>query len=145
MPALADALTERIRRLSDALELLPTARAVPIHGSPHEHQWLVDGTGRLGLVDFDRWARGDPELDAATFLGELSFEPAVARDLGVLEAALVDGYRDGGAALDQRVLDWYLSLRLLAKVVRTTTALRVDGDEQATRHLATVDRLLANR
>jgi hypothetical protein len=23
---------------------------VPVHGAPHMHQWLVDGSGRLGLL-----------------------------------------------------------------------------------------------
>ncbi len=145
VPDLAAEVGARLRRLSDRATDLPDPRRVPIHGSPHEHQWLVDGDGHLGLVDFDRWAYGEPELDAATFLGELYFERDICVDIGEIEAATIEGFRDGGVPLDERILDWYLSHKLLTKVVRTTTALRVDGDARAWRHLATVDTILPRR
>jgi hypothetical protein len=145
VPDLAVEVGARLRRLSDSATDLPGPRRVPIHGSPHEHQWLMDGDGQLGLVDFDRWGYGEPELDAATFLGELYFERNLRVDIGEIEEAMIEGFRDGGVPLDDRVLDWYLSHKLLTKVVRTTTALRIDGDERAWRHLATVDTILAKR
>jgi aminoglycoside phosphotransferase (APT) family kinase protein len=145
VPKLAGELGVRAQRLTDAVTSLPAAQALPIHGSPHEHQWLHDGEGRLGLVDFDRWALGEPELDAATFLGELHFETDLADGVAELRAAVSEGYGEGAAPLDQRVLHWYLAHKLLAKVVRTTFALRVDGDERALRHLDTVDAIIGHR
>src|SRR5262245_27320580 len=139
VPDLAAALGARAQCLAGAVPSLPAARALPIHGSPHEHQWLYDGAELLGLVDFDRWALGEPELDAATFLGELHFEHDLAAGLTDLEDRLSAGYGEGAVPLDQRVLHWYLAHKLLAKVVRTAFALRVDGDERASRHLSTVD------
>jgi aminoglycoside phosphotransferase (APT) family kinase protein len=139
VPNLAEALGARAQRLADAVTSLPAAHALPIHGSPHEHQWLHDGDGHLGLVDFDRWALGEPELDAATFLGELHFEHDLADGLPELSAAVSEGYTEGAVPLDHRVVHWYLAHKLLAKVVRTAFALRVDGDERASRHLNTVD------
>jgi aminoglycoside phosphotransferase (APT) family kinase protein len=142
VPNLAEALGARAQRLADAVTSLPAARVLPIHGSPHEHQWLHDGEGRLGLVDFDRWALGEPELDAATFLGELHFEHDLGDGLTELDEAVSEGYAEGALPLDRRVLHWYLAHKLLAKVVRTTFALRVDGDERASRHLDTVDTMI---
>ena len=124
VPKLAGELGVRAQRLTDAVTSLPAAQALPIHGSPHEHQWLHDGERRLGLVDFDRWALGEPELDAATFLGELHFETDLADGVAEFRAAVSEGYGEGTAPLDQRVLHWYLAHKLLAKVVRTTFALR---------------------
>ena len=49
----------------------------PIHGALHAKQWLDDGT-TLGLLDFDGLAWGDPEREAATFLGALDFESGLA-------------------------------------------------------------------
>jgi len=56
-----------------------------------------------------------------------------------------EGYGEGAAPLDQHVLQWYLAHKLLAKVVRTTFALRPDGDERASRHLDTVDTIIRHR
>jgi hypothetical protein len=144
VPNLAEALGARAQRLSDSVSSLPAARALPIHGSPHEHQWLHDCEGRLGLVDFDRWALGEPELDAATFLGELRFEHDLADGFPELSAAVCEGYREAAVPLDRRVLHWYLAHKLLAKVVRTAFALRVDGDERASRHLDTFDTMIGH-
>ena len=47
---------------------------MPVHGAPHQHQWLADGQ-RLGLIDFDRFALGDPELDLAVTLAVNRVQP----------------------------------------------------------------------
>ena len=51
VPDLAAEVGARLRRLSDRATDLPDPRRVPIHGSPHEHQWLVDGDGDLATID----------------------------------------------------------------------------------------------
>ena len=69
---------------------------VPVHGAPHMHQWLADQDGRLGLVDLDRYALGEPELDLATFLVELESESDRVAPMAELKRAAVTRLRGGG-------------------------------------------------
>jgi thiamine kinase-like enzyme len=114
---------------------------VPVHGAPHGHQWLNDDS-RLGLIDFDRFARGEPELDVATFLAELDGDSALSLPVNALEEGLREGYRDGGVELDVARLDLYRTHKRLAKVTRTAWSLRPDGDSRAERHLRRVSAVL---
>jgi hypothetical protein len=134
-PALADRLAAAgavLERVHDGLADRPL---VPVHGAPHMHQWLVDGDGRLGLVDFDRYARGEPELDIATFLVELETESPRAVPMAELETAVVDGFRSTGGELDADRLALHTVHKRLAKVARTASGLRPDAEARATRHL----------
>lgn len=106
---------------------------VPVHGSPHPNQWLLHETG-LGLVDFDRLALGDPELDVATFTTEVEFEAAETR--WDVMAEFERGYRDRYGDLDDERLLVYESHKRLAKVYRTARAIRPTGDERAIEILA---------
>jgi hypothetical protein len=106
----------------------------PIHGAPHAHQWLDDGA-RLGLVDFDRMAQGDPELDVATFLGELDFETDLAIPVDRLAREFVAAYESVAGPLDRGLLAAYRAHKRLAKALRSARALRPDGDVRAWRHL----------
>ena len=106
----------------------------PIHGAPHAHQWLICGD-RLGLVDFDRVALGDPERDAATFMAELDFEDRTTVGVEELNRAFLAGYEEVAGALDPALLRAYRAHKRLAKALRTARALRPDGDERAERHL----------
>jgi hypothetical protein len=136
--AAAPALAERLAAAGAVLERvhrrLPGRPLVPVHGAPHMHQWLVDGDGRLGLVDFDRYALGEPELDIATFLVELETEPR-AVPMAALEAAVVAGFRSTGGELDPARLALHTVHKRLAKVARTAAALRPDAEARAARHL----------
>ena len=126
-----------MRHLEDDGLGLPTERVVPIHGAPHQHQWLVDDGG-LSLVDFDRFALGEPELDVATFLAELEAEDQLVVPIDDVEATLIAGFESVGPPLDREVIEWYLSHKRLAKVTRTARAVRPDGDRRAARHLERV-------
>jgi hypothetical protein len=110
---------------------------VPVHGAPHVHQWLADGP-RLGLIDFDRFARGEPELDVATFLAELDGDRSLSVPVASLEEGLLQGYRDGGIELAQDRLQLHRSHKRLAKVTRAAWSLRPDGDARAASHLQRV-------
>lgn len=110
---------------------------VPVHGAPHQHQWLADGD-QLGLIDFDRFALGDPELDLATLLAELADESDRQVPMAVLTEAAVAGYAAGGVPLDRHRLRLYLAHKRLAKACRTAYALRPDAESRTRRHLATV-------
>lgn len=138
VPALEAGLTGAAGMLERAHRRLPHRRLVPVHGTPHAKQWLVDGSGRLGLVDFDRYALGDPELDLATFLVELENDTSRVAPMAVIETALVEGFASAGGEVDNGRLSLYSMHKRLAKVARTATSLRPDGDERADRRLAAV-------
>jgi len=127
----AEELIRRVPALRDEVEALRVdivpGPPRPIHGSPHPPQWLADGE-RLGLIDFDKLALGDPEADVAAFM-----EAAAAEDGGeVAAAAFRAGY---DAPLDERRLAAYRARRRIAKALRAASALRPDGDERAARRL----------
>ena len=128
---------EHLQRRHDALVDRPL---LPVHGSPHLHQWLADGD-QLGLVDFDRFGVGDPELDIATYLAELDFEKGLTAPISDHERTIVSGFEQACRPLDPERMDLYRLHKRVAKVSRTTFALRADGDRRAAAHL---DKLLAS-
>ncbi len=129
-PALAAGLRRAADSLARAHDRLGARPLVPVHGAAHLGQWLVDDTGRLGLVDFDRFAWGEPEFDVATFVVELrASSPGQPTD--ELETAVIDGFRAVAGELDARRLALYVLHKRLAKVARTASALRPDAEERA--------------
>lgn len=106
---------------------------VPIHGSPHLHQWLIDGT-RLGLIDFDRFAPGEPQFDMATFSAELDTVRRMQTPVAVFEAAPVEGFESSGMRLDARRLKRYRIDKHIATMRRRARALRPDAAARAARH-----------
>jgi len=130
-PDHAAELIRRVPELRDRVEELladppEPGPPRPLHGAPHPPQWLLDGDA-LGLIDFDRFALGDPEADVAAFM-----EAAAAEDEGgPVAEAFVRGY----GALDPRRLDYYRRERRVAKALRAASALRPDGAERAARRL----------
>ena len=83
----------------------------PIHGSLHSHQWL-DGGGRLALIDFDRAAMGHMELDVATYLAELDYEPGRRSDMQL------DAFLSALPPLNERLLRFYRGHKHLAKAFK---------------------------
>lgn len=136
-----EAALEMLARLHGDFSARPP---VPVHGSPHMHQWLEDATGRLGLVDFDRFALGEPELDLATFLVELESESERVASMIDLELALIEGFDAVDGLLDPTRLATYTAHKRLAKVARTACGLRPDGVDRAARHLAVLTEDLVN-
>jgi aminoglycoside phosphotransferase (APT) family kinase protein len=133
-PALATALGRAADSLGRAHDRTRTRALVPVHGAPHLGQWLVDETGRLGLVDFDRFAWGEPEFDLATVVVDLrSSSPGPSTD--ELETAVTDGFRAVAGDFDARLFELYVLHKRLAKVVTTACALRPDAEERASRRL----------
>lgn len=115
-----------------------TRPPVAIHGSPDPSQWLLGPGLRPGLLDFDRFSLGMPEIDLACFLVEME---AIERHLATDSAsqALLDGYRSRGGEVDAGELRRQTTLRRIGKVVRAARALRVDGDHRAARVLAAAE------
>lgn len=138
VPHLADRLRAQADRLRRAHAALAPAMLVPCHGAAHVHQWLADGD-RLGLIDFDRFAMGEPELDVATYIAELETERGMAHDAGVHEAAMLAGFADGGVPLDPRRVRLHRDHKRLAKITRTAIALRPDAAERCESLLARIE------
>src|SRR5262249_10581688 len=105
-------------------------RCRPIHGDLDARQWLYDGR-RLGLTDFDDFALGEPELDAATFLAELEFEVGPNDRISRLKDAFLSGYEAASYLLNRHLLAAYLAHKRIYKALRLARALRPDGDAQA--------------
>ena len=148
--AAAPALADRLQRAADALvrahEQLASRPLVPVHGATHMNQWLVDDTGRLGLVDFDRFAAGEPEFDLVTFLVEMEAESSsLMLPLRELETAFFDGFCEVGGELDDQRLSLYARHKRLARVARTASALRPDAEERAARQLEELEDVPAAR
>jgi Ser/Thr protein kinase RdoA (MazF antagonist) len=133
--AAAPALAAGLRRASDVLtrahDRLGARPLVPVHGAAHLGQWLVDDAGRLGLVDFDRFAQGEPEFDLATFVVELRASSRGRPPQEELETAVVDGFRAVAGEVDAQRLALYVLHRQLGRVARTACALRPDAEERA--------------
>ncbi len=143
----ANELTQRLPVLTDSLSNLlhslkhihakhsDHSRLKPIHGAPHAHQWLDCGE-QLGLVDFDRFCLGDPELDAATFIGEMDFEDRKIVPVDELNAVFLDAYQSIAGKLDSELFQAYRSHKRLAKALKAARSIRTNGARKAQRHLA---------
>lgn len=141
LPDLGGELVKLLADLERRHAQLAPRPLVPVHGAPHQHQWLADGR-RLGLIDFDRFALGDPELDLATLLAELASESDRRVTMPVLTEAAVAGYAAGGVALDGQRLALYSAHKRLVKACRTACSLRADAGARTRRHLVDVRRAL---
>jgi hypothetical protein len=135
LPGTANVLTEFFDDLVRVHQLHPSHLLLPIHGAPHAHQWLAAGQ-ELGLVDFDRFCLGDPELDVATFIAEMDFERSTQVPVAQLNQAFMEGYESKGVLLRQPLLQAYRAHKRLAKALRSARAVRPDGMERALQHLA---------
>lgn len=143
IPSLADRVAAVGEAIDARHEHLRPRPLVPTHGSAHVHQWLVDDDGALGLIDFDRFALGEPELDIATFAAELDSEGSLALPVEDLEHALRAGYESVADPLDPERVKLYRTEKRVAKVARTAWAIRADYAESAERHLRSVETDLA--
>jgi hypothetical protein len=141
VPELGDELADVLARLRGLHDRFAPRAPVPVHGAASPDQWLDDGS-TLGLVDFDRFAWSDPELDIAGFLGPLDFEVSLRGSLEDLETALLDGLRQSGFVPDVLRCAAYRVDVGLRKVARTAMAVRPDGDERVARHLQAVAEML---
>ena len=141
LPALRPRLEAMCDELARRHATLPACRLVPIHGAPHMHQWLID-EDRLGLVDFDRFALGEPEFDLSTFVAELDTEKALTRPVEAIESAMIEGYGARGIEIDVARARLYRAHKRLSKVMRTAWSVRADAAQRAERHLRSAESLL---
>jgi Phosphotransferase enzyme family len=141
LPALAPRLAGVRAALERSHAGLAARTPVPVHGAPNLHHWLLHGV-KLGLVSFDRFTLGDPEFDIATVISELEAEPAPARPLAALEAAVIAGFESKALALDTQRFELFRVHKRLQNLLRTAWATRPDAAERAARQLGTIEVLL---
>jgi hypothetical protein len=115
----------------------------PIHGAPHMHQWLENGS-RLALVDFDRLCMGDPELDVATFMTEMDFENPKRVPVERINYAFLKGYESVFGSLRHTLLQAYRAHKCLAKALKAARRVHPDVVKRVTRHLQRSQTYLAN-
>ena len=130
VPALADDVQVFTMRLRGSPALIGRRLPRPMHGAPASGQWLATSE-RLGLLDFDRFAAGDPELDVGVFLADLDFERLPVEAARRLEAAVIHGWQSTAGALDREVLEFYRACRHLDKALKRACAIRPDAGERA--------------
>lgn len=130
LPAALPLLERIVAQLAHAHENVQTTRLRPLHGAPHAHQWLDDGR-RLSLVDFDGFALGDPELDAATFVTEMSFEDSGRVPVEAINAAFLSNYEAVAGPLDGALLDVYCLHKQVSKALKYAYSIRPDGAARA--------------
>jgi hypothetical protein len=135
LPELGDDLGQILQELASRHQALPPDHLVPVHGAPHMHQWLIDDDQHLGLIDFDRFALGEVELDIATLIAELHYEGALTAPVLSMQDAVISGFESTAFTIDRQRLNLYLVHKRLTKVTRTAWALRIDGAARARRHL----------
>lgn len=77
-------------------------RPAVLHRDFHDGQVLVDGD-RVGVIDFDLMAVGDPALDLGNLVAHLELRElqGVLADARPLVAAVLDGYRPGRGVLER--------------------------------------------
>jgi hypothetical protein len=141
VPRLSAGVNTIVNRLSDIHARSLSRELRPIHGAPHPDQWL-DAESEIGLIDFDRFGLGDPELDAGIVLADLHALDRPAMPVARLASSFLEGYHDAGVALREPLLQAYSAHQQLAKALRAAQAIRPDGDCRAEKHAARAARLL---
>lgn len=109
---------------------LPAPQAGPrvlLHGDLHPGQVLIEGA-RLLFVDWDRSCAGDPEYDLGVLAAHL-FHGHGRRADGAFRA-VIQGYRDSGAMLDEPRLHWHQAHALLRLVDTPHRSVRPDWPER---------------
>jgi len=79
-----------------ALEAAPTTAVAPLHRDLHDGQVFLGPSGRLGILDFDTLAAGEPALDIANLLVHFDLRAAQGvcscDDAARVSEALLTGY-----------------------------------------------------
>jgi hypothetical protein len=142
VPRLAPTAASIVKRLAELHARCDAGELRAIHGAPHPDHWLDTGTA-IGLIDFDRFSIGDPELDAGVVLGDLDALGDAAVPTERLAAACLDGYRAAGIALREPLVQAYRAHQQLAKALRAAQAIRPDGDRKAEKFATLAERTLS--
>src|SRR5207253_8628280 len=96
----------------------------------HDRNLLDVGDG-VGVIDWQRFGQGAPEMEAGTFLGSVA-RLGVNEQLASQAARATETFlRLAGPPLDKRLLAWHLSVALLCRVDRLLTWRKIGWNERA--------------
>lgn len=135
LPGFGEELRAAVGVLGERHSAYAGKAGAPIHGAPHAHQWLDTGS-RLGLVDFDRYCLGDPELDVATFIAETDFEDGRSVAVDQINERFIAGYESVYGPLQMPLVQLYRTHKYIAKALKAARSVNPRGLPKAERHLA---------
>jgi len=108
------------------------AATVFLHGDLHPKNALLSPSGRIGLIDFDQAAPGNPAADVGGLLAGLRYDAVVGRVAPAaaerLSAAFLAGYRALRELPGEAELRWHVAAALLAeRALRAVNRVREPG------------------
>lgn len=119
LAAILPAHAERVRMLAARVVtgvLSEEAPLRPIHGDFHTEQILL-GEERVGIIDFDRAAQGDPAVDVGSFLAWLHYHEIrgqlTASERERLATDFLDGYARQAGELRTKAVELHTCARLI--------------------------------
>jgi hypothetical protein len=142
VPSLGDEVQQFVNRIAVSRHVEQPRARRPIHGAPMPAQWLATPE-RLGLVDFDRFAAGDPELDVASVIADVDVENPPCDWVRALGAHIIEAWEAIAGPIDRALLDFHRGHRHLRKALRAASAIRPDGDCRAAASLRRSAKVLA--
>jgi Phosphotransferase enzyme family len=134
VPSLADDLSALLARLETLHAAAPVLPPRPVHGDLHAEQCLAEGE-RIGIVDLDDLALGDPERDVAGFLTNLEAEGEGAVPMRQVGEAFVAGYESVAGPLRPTLISAYRAQRCLSRALKAARSVHPEGDREATRRV----------
>ena len=147
-------LAERIDALVAQLSALAPApfegKGRPIHGNLFGDQILWDGS-RIGIVDWDRLAWGDPLYDLGRLLAHQIYETALSQGSpdtarGCANALIGAFVRAANCRIDQARLGWHVAVELLLRAkISALRPLSTDWPEHCARAVTECERLIDGR
>ena len=120
LPALDEAIRSLLQMIEHRGTELHWYDRAPIHANLFGDQILVDGTGVVGIVDWDDLCLGDPLYDVGRLIAHIIFVARRDRadSSGVIHSvqALLDAYMQGTKVkLDWGRLSWQIAVALLLR------------------------------
>lgn len=110
-PNLYASVDTHAKRVCDHLRA-HSAQPTLVHRDLYDKQVVVCGEGRIGLLDFDTLAAGEPEIDLANMLAHLELrvlQGTLSRELAELAATeFLEGYGQSSAAAESSRITAYL-------------------------------------
>ncbi len=161
-PDLQDEAMALLTDLRRSFAAIGPIRHVVLHGSPHPHQWLhadplathlragltAEGSGGrdggIGLVDFDRLAFGEPELDLATFTTEVELGSGDTATLACINTAFISAYEEVVGPINGELLRLYEANKRLALAMTAATTLKPGAWPKVARRIQRARALLTS-
>lgn len=122
LPNLASRIDSLLARL-ERPPVFPASSYTPIHGNLFGDQILYDHAAkdqRVGIVDWDAWALGDPHFDLGRLIAHFTYIARIANLSGTKVAAcihaLLRSYENaGGIGIDRINLEWQVAVSVLVR------------------------------